>query len=73
MNQDRFEGSWLELKGKIKEQWGKLTDDDLDVIAGKRDQMIGKLQQRHGLTQEEAHGQLDDWHRKNPTNFFERY
>ena len=73
MNQDRFGGSWLELKGKIKEQWGKLTDDDLDVIAGKRDQMVGKLQQRHGLTQEEAHEQLDDWHRKNPTSFFERY
>ena len=73
MNQDRLEGSWLEFKGKVKEQWGKLTDDDLDVIAGKRDQMIGKLKQRHGLTEEEAHTQLDDWHRKNPTNFFERY
>ncbi len=73
MNQDRVAGNWNELKGKVKEQWGKLTDDDLDVIAGKRDQMVGKLQQRHGLTQEQAHAQLDDWHQKNPTSFFERY
>ena len=73
MNEDRVQGSWLEFKGKVKEQWGKLTDDDLDVIAGKRDQMVGKLQQRHGLTEDEAHTQLDDWHRKNPTGFFERY
>ena len=73
MNEDSVKGSWLEFKGKVKEQWGKLTDDDLDVIAGKRDQMIGKLQQRHGLSEDEAHTQLDDWHRKNPTSFFERY
>ena len=73
MNEDRIEGNWVEFKGKVKEQWGKLTDDDMDVIAGKRDQLLGKIQQRHGLTKEEADKQLDDWHGKNPTSFFERY
>ena len=73
MNQDRVEGNWLQFKGKVKEQWGKLTDDDLDVIAGKRDQLLGKVQERHGLTLAEAEKQLDSFHRSNPTNFFERY
>ncbi len=48
MNWDRVGGNWKQFKGKVKEQWGKLTDDDLDVIAGKRDQLIGTLQQRYG-------------------------
>ena len=72
MNQDRMEGNWLQFKGKVKEQWGKLTDDDLDVIAGKRDQLLGKIQQRHGLTQEQAEQEVHAWIRNNPTNFFER-
>ena len=54
MNQDTFEGNWKQLKGKAKEEWGKLTDDDLDVIAGKRDQLAGKLQERYGLLKEAA-------------------
>lgn len=70
---DRFEGNWLQFKGKVKEQWGKLTDDDLDIIAGKRDQLLGKIQERHGIHQEEAEKQFNAWHEKNPTNFFERY
>ncbi|ABE43103.1 CsbD family protein [Polaromonas sp. JS666] len=73
MNQDQLEGNWLQLKGKIKEQWGKLTDDDLDVIAGKRDQLLGRIQERHGLSKEEAEEQFKAWHERNPTNFFERY
>ena len=73
MNQDRIEGNWLQFKGKVKEQWGRLTDDDLDVIAGKRDQLLGKIQERHGITQEEAEKQVTEWHECNPTNFFERY
>ncbi|MDB5870162.1 MAG: CsbD family protein [Polaromonas sp.] len=73
MNQDRVEGNWLQLKGKVKEQCGKLTDDDLDVIAGKRDQVLGRIQERHGLTLEEAENQVNDWHQRYPTNFFERY
>jgi uncharacterized protein YjbJ (UPF0337 family) len=73
MNKDRMEGNWLQFKGKVKEQWGKLTDDDLDVIAGKRDQLLGKIQERHGLSQEEAEQQVVAWKDRNPTDFFERY
>lgn len=54
MNQDRIQGRWKQLKGKVKEQWGKLTDDDLDVIAGRRDQLLGRIQQRHGLAQDDS-------------------
>lgn len=73
MNEDRIQGNWKQFKGKVKEQWGKLTDDDLDVIAGKRDQLLGKIQERHGITKDEAGKQLSEWHERNPTNFFERY
>lgn len=52
MNWDRIEGRWHQARGKVREQWGKLTDDDLDVIAGKRDQLIGRLQQRYGATRD---------------------
>lgn len=48
MNWDTVEGNWTAAKGKVREQWGELTDDDLDVIAGKRDQLIGALQKRYG-------------------------
>ena len=54
MNQDRIEGRWKQIIGKVKEQWGKLTDDDLDVIAGRRDQLLGRIQQRHGIAKDEA-------------------
>ena len=72
MNEDRIEGNWKQLKGKVKEQWGKLTDDDLDVIDGKRDQMVGKLQERHGINKDEAEKQVDAWRVNNNTSFFER-
>ncbi len=52
MNNQIIEGNWMQLKGKVREQWGKLTDDDMDVIAGKRDQLIGKLKERYGKTSE---------------------
>ncbi|MCW5979205.1 MAG: CsbD family protein [Bryobacteraceae bacterium] len=54
MNSDRIEGNWKQFKGKMKEQWGKLTDDDLDVIAGKRDQLVGRIQERYGIERDEA-------------------
>jgi uncharacterized protein YjbJ (UPF0337 family) len=73
MNQDQVEGNWMQFKGKVKEQWGKLTDDDLDIIAGKRDQLLGRIQARHGLAKDEAEKQLDDFQQRNPTGFFERY
>jgi uncharacterized protein YjbJ (UPF0337 family) len=49
MNWDQMEGKWMQIKGSVKERWGKLTDDDLDVIAGKRDKLIGKVQERYGI------------------------
>ncbi len=61
MNWDQIEGNWRQFKGKIKERWGKLTDDDLDVLAGKRDQFLGKIQERYGITRAEAQRQMDDF------------
>ena len=54
MNWDQVEGKWKEYKGTAKEKWGKLTDDDIDVIDGKRQQLVGKIQQRYGLAKEAA-------------------
>jgi len=61
MNEDTFKGQWLQLKGKIREQWGKLTDDDLDQIQGRSEQLIGKLQNRYGIARDEAQRQFDAW------------
>jgi len=61
MNWDQVEGKWKQMKGGIKEKWGKLTDDDLDVIAGKRDKLIGKLQEHYGIARKEAEKQCDEW------------
>jgi uncharacterized protein YjbJ (UPF0337 family) len=66
MNEDRLQGNWKQVKGKIKEQWGKLTDDDLDVIAGKRDQLLGRIQERHGIAKDEAELQVETFERRNP-------
>ncbi|HEY9382646.1 MAG TPA: CsbD family protein [Gemmatimonadales bacterium] len=52
MNWDRIEGNWVEFKGKVRERWGKLTDDDLDVVSGKREQLIGVLQNRYGVARD---------------------
>ena len=59
MNWDQVEGKWKQSKGKFREKWGKLTDDDLQVIAGKRDQLVGRLQERYGFAKEEAQRQAD--------------
>lgn len=61
MNWDQAKGQWKQLKGKAIEQWGKLTDDDLDVIDGKREQLAGRIQERYGVTREEAEKQVDQW------------
>ncbi len=58
MNQDQASGKWKQVKGKIKEQWGKLTDDDLTVLEGNSDQLAGKVQERYGLAKEEAEKQV---------------
>jgi uncharacterized protein YjbJ (UPF0337 family) len=62
MDWNRLEGSWKQLKGKAKEQWGKLTDDDLDVIAGRRDQLEGKLQERYGYAKDKIRQEIDNWY-----------
>jgi len=72
MNEDRIEGNWKQVKGKVKEQWGKLTDDDLDVIAGKRDQLLGRIQERHGIAKDEAERQVKSFERSNPDMRFEK-
>ena len=61
MNWDQVEGKWKQLKGSVKQKWGKLTDSDLDYIAGKRDEFTGRLQERYGLAKEEAQKQADEW------------
>jgi uncharacterized protein YjbJ (UPF0337 family) len=61
LNWDRIEGHWQQYKGNVKQQWGKLTDDQLDVIAGRREQLAGQIQEAYGLTKDEAGKQLYDW------------
>lgn len=61
MNKDRMEGNWTELKGKVKQKWGKLTDDRLDQVDGKRQELAGEIQQAYGLSQEEAEKQVSDF------------
>jgi uncharacterized protein YjbJ (UPF0337 family) len=65
MNNDRVEGKWKQMKGSLKSRWGKLTDDDLDVIEGQKDQLVGKVQERYGIAKDEAQKQVDDWNRIN--------
>jgi uncharacterized protein YjbJ (UPF0337 family) len=54
MNKETLEGNWLQIKGKVREQWGKLTDDDLDIIAGQRDQLVGRIKERYGKSDDEV-------------------
>ncbi|HRD27388.1 MAG TPA: CsbD family protein [Caulobacter sp.] len=61
---DRIEGSWKEMSGKVKEQWGKLTDDDLTVVAGKRDQLAGKIQERYGYAKDKADEEISAFERR---------
>jgi uncharacterized protein YjbJ (UPF0337 family) len=61
---DRVEGSWKEFTGKVKEQWGRLTDDDLTAIAGKRDQLSGKIQERYGYAKDRAEDEIRDFERR---------
>jgi uncharacterized protein YjbJ (UPF0337 family) len=70
MNWHRIEGNWKQLTGKAKENWGKLTDDDLDVVDGRRDQLAGKIQERYGVTKDEAELQLAAWERKATDSWF---
>lgn len=61
MNSDTFEGRWRMLRGKVQEEWGKITDDDLDKINGRREQLVGKIQLRYGLAREDAEHAVEEW------------
>jgi uncharacterized protein YjbJ (UPF0337 family) len=61
MDWNRVEGNWKQFKGNVKEKWGKLTDDDLDVIEGRRDQLEGKIQERYGYAKDQAKKDVDSW------------
>ncbi len=63
MNSDQFEGKWKQLKGSVKQRWGKLTDDDITTLSGKKDELVGKLQERYGITREQALKEADEWAR----------
>jgi uncharacterized protein YjbJ (UPF0337 family) len=68
MNWDRVEGNWKTFKGQVKQQWGKLTDDDLDVIAGRREELVGRIQNAYGMSRDDADRQIRAWE-KNQTIF----
>ena len=61
MNWDQIEGKWKQFKGAARQKWGKLTDDDLELIAGNRDKFAGRLQERYGIAKDEAEKQLNEW------------
>jgi uncharacterized protein YjbJ (UPF0337 family) len=61
MNWDQVQGNWKQLKGKARQMWGDLTDEELDVIEGKREELIGRVQARYGLARKQAEEQVDDW------------
>jgi uncharacterized protein YjbJ (UPF0337 family) len=61
MNVDMLKGQWAQLKGGIRERWGKLTDDDFAVIEGKREQLVGKIQERYGIAKDQAEREVQEW------------
>jgi uncharacterized protein YjbJ (UPF0337 family) len=70
MNWDRIQGNWKQAVGHAKAQWGKLSDDDLTVVAGRRDQLVGKIQERYGVMKDEVEKQLAEWERKATDTWF---
>jgi uncharacterized protein YjbJ (UPF0337 family) len=64
MNKDIFQGDWNILKGKVKEKWGKITEDDITEIKGRRDQLLGKLQKRYGYAKDDAERELSQWEKQ---------
>lgn len=61
MNWDKIKGNWKQFRGKVQEEWGDLTNDELDQIEGNRDQLIGKVQERYGVARDEAERQVKEW------------
>ncbi len=66
LNWDTVRGNWKQVKGEAKRQWGKLTDDDMMQLEGSREKLVGKIQERYGLTKEAAERQVEDWARGLP-------
>jgi uncharacterized protein YjbJ (UPF0337 family) len=64
MNWDRIEGNWKQFSGKVKQQWGMLTDDELTQINGSREELEGKIQARYGYAKDQAHKEVDEWLRR---------
>ncbi len=63
MNWDQISGNWNQFEGKVQQKWGKLTNDDLQQAKGDQKILVGRIQQRYGITKEEAERQLNEWHR----------
>ncbi len=63
MNWDIIEGNWKQLKGKVRDEWGDLTDDEVEQIGGKKDKLIGKLQEKYGWSKHDAEARADEWSR----------
>jgi len=63
MNWDQVEGKWKQMRGEAKTRWGKLTDDDLDVVGGQRDKLVGRVQERYGIAKDQAQSEVDDWNK----------
>ena len=72
MHWDTTKGNWKQMRGSVKEQWGKLTDDHLDVIDGRREQLVGRIQESYGVARDEADRQVKDWEKRNKHFFDER-
>lgn len=64
MDWNRIEGNWKQFKGKAKQQWGRLTADQIEIIAGKRDQLVGKIQEAYGIAKDEAERQVNEWEQR---------
>jgi uncharacterized protein YjbJ (UPF0337 family) len=70
MNCNRIQGNWKQVTGKAKVQWGKLTNDDLEIIAGHRDQLAGNIQERYGVAKDDAEKQISEWQDKTTHSWF---
>ena len=73
MNWDRIQGTWKQLTGRAKEQWGKLTDDDFNVLDGRREQLAGVIQERYGVAKDDAEKQVAAWQDKADDSWFKKH
>lgn len=67
MNQERLAGNWKQLRGEVRKRWGKLTDDDVDVVDGQLEKLVGRLQERYGLSKEKARAEVEEWDAESQT------